>query len=87
MRTRQQEITEMLKQKKTNSWTPVGPTRARALGANRLTEKYLGRSRHRVWGPTRWRATEEGSKVIYRDWVNYVPCMQSVVLRLFFTQS
>ena len=37
MRTRQQEITEMLKQKKTNSWTPVSPTRARASGTNRLT--------------------------------------------------
>ena len=29
MKTRPQEITEMLKQKKTNSWSPVGPTRAR----------------------------------------------------------
>ena len=27
---RQQEITEMLNQKKTNSRTPLGPTRARA---------------------------------------------------------
>ena len=37
IRTRQQEITEMLKQKKTNSWTPFGPTRAKASGTNRLT--------------------------------------------------
>ena len=46
--TRQQKINEMLKQKKTNSWTPVGPTRARASGTNRLTLKSLGQSRHRV---------------------------------------
>ena len=31
-----QQITEMLKQKKTNSRTPVGPTRARASGTKRL---------------------------------------------------
>ena len=37
MGTRQQEITEVLKQKKTNSWTPVGPIRARASGTNRIT--------------------------------------------------
>ena len=37
MRTRQQEINEILEQKKTNSWTPVGPTRARASSTNRLT--------------------------------------------------
>ena len=48
MRTRQQEITEMLKQKKTNNWTPVGPTKAKASGSNRLTYKSIGRSRHRV---------------------------------------
>ena len=42
MNTRQQEITEMLKQKKTNSRTPVGPTRARASDTNRLTKKSLG---------------------------------------------
>ena len=30
MRTRQQELTKMLKQKKTNSWTFLGPTKARA---------------------------------------------------------
>ena len=35
MRTRQQEITEMLKRKKSNSRTPVGPTRARTSGTNR----------------------------------------------------
>ena len=56
MKTRQQEITE----KETNSWTPVGPTRA--SGTNRHTEKSLGRSRDRVWGPTRRRATKEGRK-------------------------
>ena len=46
MRTQQQEITEMLKQIKTNSWTPVGPTRVRASGINRLTTKKVrGKSR------------------------------------------
>ena len=75
MRTRQQETTEMLKQKKTNSRTPMGPTRARASGTNRLTEKSLGRrSRHKVWSPTRTRATKEGSKVINSDWANYHAC-------------
>ena len=48
MRNQQQGIIEMLKQKKTNSWTPVGPTRARASGTNRLTLKSLGRCRHRM---------------------------------------
>ena len=38
----------MLKQKKTNSRTPVGPTRARGPGTIRLTLKSSGRSHHRV---------------------------------------
>ena len=59
MRTLVQEITEMLKQ--TNSRTPAGPTRARASGTNRLANESLGRSRHTLWGPTRRRATKDGS--------------------------
>ena len=39
IRTRQEEITEMLKQKKTYIWTPLGPPRARASGTNRLILK------------------------------------------------
>ena len=35
MRTWKQEITEILKQKKNNSWTAVCPTRTRASGTNR----------------------------------------------------
>ena len=58
MGTRPQVITEMLRQKKINSWTPVGPTRARASGTNRLTLKSLRRSRRR--------ATKEGSMVIIK---------------------
>ena len=43
MTTWQQEITEILKQKKTNSRIPVGPTRARASGTNQLTKSlYAG---------------------------------------------
>ena len=34
MRTRQRETTEMLEQKKTNSKTPVGPTKDRASNTN-----------------------------------------------------
>ena len=67
MRTRQQEITEMRKWKKTNSWTPVGPTRARASSTNRFTSS-LGRSHHRVWGSTHRRATKEGNKVSGALW-------------------
>ena len=36
IRTRQQEITETLKQRKTNSWTPAGLTRARVLESETL---------------------------------------------------
>ena len=71
------KITEMLKQKKTNSWTPVGLTRARASGTNRLTLKSLGWNRHRVLGPTSRRANKERSKVINNDWVNYHACSLS----------
>ena len=65
----------MPKQMKTNRSTPVGPTRAKASDTYFFT-KSLGRSRHRVWGPIRRRATKEGSKVINRDWVNYHACKQ-----------
>ena len=72
MLTRQREISEMLTQKKTKSWTPVGPTRARTSGTNR--HKSLGRNCQRVWGRTHRRATKERSKVINRNWVNYHAC-------------
>ena len=39
MRTRQQEVIEMLKQKKTNSGTPMGLTKARVSGTNRLPKR------------------------------------------------
>ena len=45
MRTRQQEINEMLKEnQQLDRWAP----RARTSGTSRLTENTLGRSRHRV---------------------------------------
>ena len=39
MRTRQHETTEMLEQKKTNSKTPVGPTKDRASSTNQRNPK------------------------------------------------
>ena len=52
MRIRQQEITEMLKQNKTNSWTPVGPTRARATDTNQhISEWVQDNSAQRQVGP------------------------------------
>ena len=52
--------------------------------------KYLCRSRHRVWGPTRRRATIEGSKVNNR-WVNYHACSLSyyiyVISNIFYVEE
>ena len=54
-----------------------------------LLKKYLGR--HRVCGPTRRRATKEGSKVINRNWVNYNVCSLSyyiyVVPNLYMSKN
>ena len=41
MRTLQQDITEMLNQKKTVSRTPMDPTRAKASGTKRLTSQLV----------------------------------------------
>ena len=38
--------TETLEQQKSNSWTPVGPTKDKALSPNQLDWKFLGRSLH-----------------------------------------
>ena len=56
--------TETLEQQKSNSWTPVGPTKDRASSLN-LIESFLAGT---IIKPT-WRAIKEGSKVVNRGWV------------------
>ena len=43
-------LTEALEQRKSNSWTPVGPTKDRVSSPNQLYWMFLGRSLHKVWG-------------------------------------
>ena len=65
---------ETLEQKKSNSCTPVGPTKDRVSSPNQLDWMFLRRSLHWVLGPTSRLAIREGSKDINPDWVNKQTC-------------
>ena len=73
--TQQHTNSETLEQQKSNSWTPVGPTKDRSLGPSQL--KALCQSQPLVWGPTHRRAINEVCKVVIRDWVNHQACSLS----------
>ena len=62
---------ETLEQQKSKSWTPVVPTKDRALSPNQLNWKFL------VGDPTLRRAIKERSKVVNPDLANYQACSLS----------
>ena len=81
---------ETLGQQKSNSWTPMGPTKDRASSPDPLNWKFLGRSHHWDWSPIRRRAIKEDSKAANRDWVNHQACSLShniPVVSVFFYKA
>ena len=70
--TQQQTNSETLEEQKTNSWTPVGPTKDRSSGPSQLNWKlYAGGI------ITHWWAIKEVCKVVNRELVNHQACSLS----------
>ena len=76
--TQQQTNSETLEQQKSNSWTPVGPTKDKSSGPSQLKWKlYAGaiiKSEARSIG---MHATNEVCKVVNSDWGNHQVCSLS----------
>ena len=67
----------MLEQKKSNSWTPVGPTKDRSSSPNQLCLQFKAGAIITTEARPGQRAIKEGSKVVNRDWVNHQACSLS----------
>ena len=67
--TQQQTNSKTLEQQKSNSWTPVGPTKDRSSGPSQLNWKlYAGTI---IKSEAHRRAIKEICKVVNRDWINH----------------
>ena len=56
---------------------PIWPDQRERINPNWIDRKFLGWSRHKVWGLTRRHAIKEGRKVANYAYVNHIACSLS----------